>query len=82
MDAGQTPTSTGGHSRVRLYLAIGAVVLAAIFILQNSQKVAVKFFFSETETPLIFALLFAVLLGFVVGLGLPRFRTPRNRDDD
>ena len=58
---------------------IGAVVLAAIFILQNSQKVQVKFFFSETDTPLIFALLFAVLLGFVIGLGLPRFRR-RDRD--
>jgi uncharacterized integral membrane protein len=65
-------TTTG--PRWRLYVAIGAVVLAAIFILQNSQKVAVKFFFSETETPLIFALMFAVLLGFVIGLGLPRFR--------
>lgn len=82
MDAGQTPTSTGGHSRVRLYLAIGAVVLAAIFILQNSQEVEVKFFFSTSETPLIFALLLAAGLGFVIGLGLPRFRSPRKRDDD
>jgi len=53
-------------------------VLAAIFILQNSQKVNVKFFFSETETPLIFALLFAALLGFVIGLALPRFRRPKD----
>ena len=51
-----------------------AFVVAAIFILQNSQKVEVKFFFSTTTTPLIFALLLAAVLGFVVGLGLPRFR--------
>lgn len=49
-------------------------MLAAIFILQNSQKVKVQFFFSETQTPLIFALLLAVALGFVIGLALPRFR--------
>jgi uncharacterized integral membrane protein len=62
------------------YIGIAALVLAAIFILQNSQKVTVKFFFSETETPLIFALLFAALLGFVIGLALPRFRRPRPKD--
>ncbi|MGZ5358645.1 MAG: lipopolysaccharide assembly protein LapA domain-containing protein, partial [Solirubrobacterales bacterium] len=43
-----------------------------------SQKVAVKFFFSETQTPLIFALLLVGLLGFVIGLALPRFRRPRD----
>lgn len=53
---------------------IGALVLALIFILQNSQKVSVKFFFSETEMPLIFALLLVGALGFVIGLALPRFR--------
>ena len=68
------PQDAGGSSRLRLYLAIAAVLLAAIFILQNSQKVEVNFFFSETQTPLIFALLFAALLGFLIGLGLPRFR--------
>ena len=74
------PTQAGGGSRVRLYLAIGAVILAAIFILQNSQEVEVRFFFSTSQTPLIFALLFAAALGFVIGLGLPRFRTPRKHD--
>lgn len=73
-------TQTESHSRVRLYIAIAAVILAAIFILQNSQEVEVKFFFSTSETPLIFALLLAAGLGFVIGLGLPRFRTPRRHD--
>jgi uncharacterized integral membrane protein len=66
------PTPTG--PRWRLYVAIAAIILVAIFILQNSQEVKVEFFFSETETPLIFALLFAAILGFVIGLALPRFR--------
>ena len=73
------PTTPGGgsESRWRLYIAIGAVVLAAIFILQNSQEVKVDFIFTTTETPLVFALLFAAILGFIIGLALPRFRAPK-----
>jgi len=67
-------SSRGGGPRWGLWVGILAVILAAWFILANSQKVEVQFFFSETETPLIFALLFAALLGFVIGLALPRFR--------
>ena len=59
----------------------GAIVLIGIiFIAQNAQKVEVDFIFADTKTPLIFALLIAALLGFVIGLGLPRFR--RGRRDD
>jgi len=65
-------TQTG--SRWRLYVAVAAVVLAAIFILQNSEETEVKFFFSTTTIPLIFALLLAFALGLIVGLVLPRFR--------
>ncbi len=57
------------------------MILAAIFILQNSQEVEVKFFFSTVQTPLIFALLLALGLGFLIGLGLPRFRSPRGKHD-
>lgn len=77
MEGSPTP---GGGSRLRLYVAIGAVILAAIFILQNSQETEVKFFFSTTTIPLIFALLLAALLGFVIGLALPRFRGGGKRD--
>jgi uncharacterized integral membrane protein len=59
---------------MRLYVVIAVVVLAAIFILQNSEETKVKFFFSTTEIPLIFALLLAFVLGLIVGLVLPRFR--------
>lgn len=79
---GGSPTSATGGSRVRLYVAIGAILLAAIFILQNSQEVEVKFFFSTFQAPLIFALLFAALLGFVIGLGLPRFRGGSRKRND
>jgi uncharacterized integral membrane protein len=69
-----TDAPTPAGPRWRLYVAIGAVILAAIFILQNSQEVKVEFFFSTTDIPLIFALLLAFGLGLVVGLVLPRFR--------
>jgi uncharacterized integral membrane protein len=54
------------------------VIVAAIFILQNSQEVTVDFLFTTTEAPLIFALLFAAILGFLIGLALPRFRGSRD----
>jgi uncharacterized integral membrane protein len=58
----------------RFYIWIVLIMIAAVFILQNTQHVDVKFFFSTTNIPLIFALLLAALLGFVIGLALPRFR--------
>lgn len=61
----------------RFYFTIALIVLAAIFILQNTQDVKVEFFFSTTTIPLIFALLLAALLGFLIGLALPRLRRPR-----
>ncbi len=78
MSAGTTPGTTGGGPRWRLYVGIGAVIVAAIFILQNSQEVTVDFLFTTTEAPLIFALLFAAILGFLIGLALPRFRGSRD----
>jgi uncharacterized integral membrane protein len=74
----EIPSTSAGGPRWRLYVATAAVVLAAIFILQNSQEVKVEFFFSSTTTPLIFALLLAFALGLIVGLVLPRFRRPRD----
>jgi uncharacterized integral membrane protein len=67
---------TSPHRRrgARFWITIAVIVVTAIFILQNSQKVEVKFFFSTTTTPLIFALLLAAVLGFIIGLALPRFR--------
>ena len=51
-----------------------AVLVAIIFIAQNSQKVKVKFLFVDTTTPLIFALLIAAILGAVIGYVAPLVR--------
>jgi uncharacterized integral membrane protein len=57
---------------------IGIVVaLLLILVIQNSQKVEVHFFFADTHTPLIFALLIAAALGALVGWLLPRVRRRR-----
>ena len=76
----EIPTQVEERSKWRLYVAIAVVIIAAIFIIQNSQEVKVDFIFTTTETPLVFALLFAMLLGFIIGLALPRFRRPREHD--
>jgi uncharacterized integral membrane protein len=73
--ADEVPTTTRKRRGTRFYVTIAAVVIAAVFILQNSQHVDVKFFFSTTNIPLIFALLLAAVLGFIIGLALPRFRS-------
>jgi uncharacterized integral membrane protein len=58
--------------------AIGAIVfLLIIFVAQNAQKVEVHFFFAKAQTPLIFALLIAVVLGVLVGWLVPRVRHGR-----
>jgi uncharacterized integral membrane protein len=59
--------------------ALGAAVLVfAVFVIQNSQSVTVEFLFTEIETPLVFGLLFSGLLGALIGWAAPRVR--RGRD--
>jgi len=43
------------------------IVLALIFIAQNSQSVQLKFLFFDASMPLIFGLLIAVILGVLIG---------------
>ena len=58
--------------------AIGiAVVLLVIFIAENSQEVEIRFLFVETNTPLIFGLLIAGILGFLIGWLAPIVRRGR-----
>ena len=60
--------------------AVGiAVLVLAIFVVQNSQKVVVDFIFAETETPLVFALLIAGALGALIGWLLPKLLRDRRR---
>ena len=56
-----------------------AAVALLVLIAQNSQKVEVNFFFASTETPLVFALAIAGVLGALVGWLAPRVRG-RRRD--
>lgn len=61
--------------------ALGAAVLVAIiFIFENSQEVKVKFLFIDTTTPLIFALLIAAILGVVIGYVGPLVRQHRRSE--
>jgi uncharacterized integral membrane protein len=55
-----------------------ALVLLVVLIVQNSQKVEVNFLFAETQTPLVFALLIAGVLGALVGWLAPRVRRRRS----
>jgi uncharacterized integral membrane protein len=52
-------------------------LILVIFVAQNAQKVAVDFLFVHTDTPLIFALLVATLLGAVIGYVAPLVRKHR-----
>jgi uncharacterized integral membrane protein len=76
--AGPPPTTTRRQRGARFYVTIALIVLAGIFIFQNTQQVEVKFLFSTTTIGLLFALLLAALLGFLIGLAFPRLR----RHDD
>lgn len=58
----------------RFYLTSALAVLAAIFVLQNTDKTSVNFLFSTTELPLFLALIFAILLGALIGWLTPRVR--------
>ena len=69
------PLDTASRQRgAKFYLLVVLAVLGAIFILQNTQKVEVKFLFSTTAIPLIFALLLVAAVGFLIGLAFPRLR--------
>jgi lipopolysaccharide assembly protein A len=70
VEAARTSASDG--PRWRLYAAIVLIIIAAIFILQNSAEVTVDFLFAEITAPLIFALALAALLGLLIGLLIGR----------
>jgi uncharacterized integral membrane protein len=64
----------------RFYVLAVAAIVLLVFIVQNSQKVTVDFLFTETNTPLIFALLVAGALGAVIGWAWPHVRRGRRRE--
>lgn len=58
-------------------MAIAGIVLL-IFVAQNAREEEINFLFATVEAPLIFALVFAGLLGGLIGWAAPRLR--RRRD--
>jgi uncharacterized integral membrane protein len=57
-----------------------AGVLLLLFIALNSQQVKVNFIVGSAETPLIFALLIATVLGALIGWAAPKLRRPKQHD--
>lgn len=76
---GRGERDAGGANWKRWALGI-AVVLLAIIVLQNSQKVQIKLLFIEGQTPLIVGLLIAGALGGVIGYITPLLRRGRREE--
>lgn len=70
----------------RRWLLYAAVAALAIIAVQNSQTVEIDFLILHGSAPLIVALLFAALLGAVIGYAAPVLRRhrrdERRRDED
>jgi uncharacterized integral membrane protein len=75
-----TRTPGADRPKWRLYATIVLVIIAAIFILQNSKEVTVDFLFAEITAPLIFALALAAVLGLLIGLLMGRTGKLRKLD--
>jgi lipopolysaccharide assembly protein A len=58
----------------RFYMALVVIALALIFVIQNTEETNVSFLFAETEMPLFFALIAAIVLGALIGWLTPRVR--------
>ena len=57
-----------------MWLLTLAVVLAGVFIFLNSDEVKINLIFGEARMSLIFALVIATVLGFVIGWLSARWR--------
>jgi uncharacterized integral membrane protein len=66
------PRSEGRGAK--FWLLVVLIALAFIFVAVNFQKVTIDFVVGSANAPLVVALLISGLLGFVIGLVLPRFR--------
>jgi uncharacterized integral membrane protein len=59
----------------RFWFTIVLLVIGFVFIAVNFQKVTIDFVVGQTEAPLVVALLISGVIGFLIGLVLPRFRS-------
>jgi uncharacterized integral membrane protein len=66
------PRSEGRGAR--FWLTIVLIAIGFVFIAVNFQKVTIDFVVGSAEAPLVVALLISGVLGFLIGLILPRFR--------
>ena len=62
----------------KLWTLAVAALLLAIVVIQNSQEVPIDFLFVDTTMPLIFGLLIAGVLGFLIGWLAPIVRRGRH----
>jgi uncharacterized integral membrane protein len=58
----------------RFWFTVVLIAIGFVFVAVNFQKVTIDFVVGETKAPLVIALLIAGLIGFLIGLVLPRFR--------
>ena len=65
----------------KLWMLAIATLLLAIVVIQNSQEVPIDFLFVDTTMPLIFGLLLAGVLGFIIGWLTPILRRGRRHGD-
>jgi uncharacterized integral membrane protein len=68
-----------GRDWAPLVAALVLLLLVVIFVLQNGDKVPVKFLFAEGDMPLGAALLLAAVLGGLITLALGFVRRTRSR---
>ncbi|HKJ35679.1 MAG TPA: LapA family protein [Solirubrobacterales bacterium] len=64
----------------RFYVASFCIVLALVFVLQNTDSTNINFLFAEGSMPLFFALLIALVLGMLIGWLTPRVRRSEKRE--
>lgn len=57
-----------------------AAAIFLIFVIQNSATVEVEFLFTSVDTPLVFALVFAGILGAIIGWAAPKIRRDSKRE--
>jgi len=60
--------------QVRSVVAMAAGVYVVLFAVLNTQRVTIHWVFGTSHTPLIVAIVISALLGFVLGLAVPRLR--------
>ncbi len=73
----QEETRILGRTWPQLAVQVGALVLLVVFVLQNTNRVEIDFIFWTINTRLIWALLVAAALGFLVGVFRLRYRRIR-----